>query len=109
MIISTEGEHFYLAVPKGPVVDEHFIIVPKRHIAHSLELSDAQEEELHGLKQRVIAYITAEKHMDYIVFERNMPFNFAKAAHMNIQIIALPSETDLDERVRGLLNGFAKN
>lgn len=33
---------FYLAVPKGPVTDEHFLVVPKQHIAHSLELSPAQ-------------------------------------------------------------------
>jgi diadenosine tetraphosphate (Ap4A) HIT family hydrolase len=96
-------------VPKGPVLDEHFIIVPKKHIAHSLELNDQQEEELHNLKQKVFNFITTEKHMDYIFFERNMPFNFAKAAHMNLQIIALPSETDLDERVRGLLNGFGRS
>jgi len=39
------------------VVDEHFIIVPKKHIAHSLELTDQQEEELHNLKQKVLDFI----------------------------------------------------
>jgi diadenosine tetraphosphate (Ap4A) HIT family hydrolase len=33
------SKHFYLASPKGPIVDEHFLIVPKTHIAHSLELT----------------------------------------------------------------------
>ena len=38
LIIWSESEHFYIAMPKGPVCDDHFLIVPKRHIAHSLEL-----------------------------------------------------------------------
>ena len=41
--------------------------------------------------------------MDYILFERNMPFKFAKAAHMNTQVIGIPSNSTLEERVRKLL------
>lgn len=33
-------EHFYAALPKGSVNDEHFLIIPKAHIGHSLELSN---------------------------------------------------------------------
>lgn len=38
-------DHFYAALPKGPVVDEHFLIIPNKHIAHTLELDDAHEED----------------------------------------------------------------
>ena len=31
---------FYAALPKGPVTDEHFLIIPKKHTAHSLELDN---------------------------------------------------------------------
>jgi hypothetical protein len=42
--------------------------------------------------------------MDYIVFERNVPFSFSKAAHMNLQIIGLQGgSVALEERVRKLL------
>jgi hypothetical protein len=45
--------------------------------------------------------------MDYLVFERNVPFSFSKAAHMNLQIIGLGSSGSvsggLEERVRKLL------
>lgn len=44
--------------------------------------------------------------MDYVLFERNSPFKFEKAAHMNLQIIALPQDVNLEERVRKLLNTF---
>ena len=45
LIVWSESEHFYIAMPKGPVCDDHFLLVPKRHIAHSLELADEVEEE----------------------------------------------------------------
>jgi hypothetical protein len=50
--------------------------VPKTHIAHSLELTEEQEEDLRAIKKRVLEYLTQVKRMDYIVFERNMPFSF---------------------------------
>ena len=106
MIIHSESEHFYIAMPKGPVCDDHFLLVPKRHIAHTLELTDEVEEEFEMLRDFLLDYIMNVKHMDYLMFERNSPFKFEKAAHMNIQILALPSDVNLEERVRKLLNTF---
>ena len=106
LIVWSESEHFYIALPKGPVCDEHFLIVPKRHIAHSLELTDELEEEFTFLRDFLIDYILNTKRMDYLLFERNSPFKFEKAAHMNIQIIALQSDVNLEDRVRKLLNTF---
>ena len=40
--------------------------------------SNRVKEELHTLKQKVFNFITTEKQMDYIFFERNMLFKFAK-------------------------------
>jgi len=77
-------------MPKGPVCDDHFLLVPKRHIAHTLELSDEILEEYERLRDFLLDYITNVKRMDYVLFERNSPFKFEKAAHMNIQIVALP-------------------
>lgn len=48
--------------------------------------------------------------MDYLLFERNIPFKFEKAAHMNVQIIGLPTSGNLsvtlEDRVRKLLKTF---
>jgi len=71
-------------MPKGPVCDDHFLIVPKHHIAHTLELSEAQEDEYVQLRDFLIDYIINVKRQDYLLFERNSPFKFEKAAHMNI-------------------------
>ena len=75
-------------MPKGPVCDEHFLIVTKQHVAHSLELSEPMEREFNAIKQKIKNYIEGKK-MDWLVFERNCEFKFSKAAHMNVQIIGL--------------------
>jgi hypothetical protein len=28
-------DHFYVAIPKGGIVEEHFLLIPKEHKAHS--------------------------------------------------------------------------
>lgn len=59
------------------MTDEHFLIVPNKHIAHTLELdNDVVEEEYLKLKQDLVDYILQERQLDYILFERNIPFNF---------------------------------
>ena len=39
-MIFEERKHIYAALPKGPVVDHHWLIIPKKHIPHSLELDN---------------------------------------------------------------------
>ena len=89
-LIIKQGKYLYTALPKGPVCDEHFLIIPNKHIAHSLELDDVQEAEYVSMKQSIVEYLLQDKSLDYLLFERNIPFNFQKAAHMNVQIIGLP-------------------
>jgi diadenosine tetraphosphate (Ap4A) HIT family hydrolase len=83
-LIIKQGKHFYSAFPKGPVCDEHFLIIPNKHIAHSLELDDIQEAEYLSMKSSIVEYLLQDKSLDYLLFERNIPFNFQKAAHMNV-------------------------
>lgn len=89
-------------MPKGPVTDEHFLIVPKQHIASSLELTSVQLKDYIDQRAILTAYLN-ERSMDFVLFERNMPFKFQKAAHMNTQIVGLPSDTNLVDRVKKLL------
>jgi len=57
LIIKEIKNDFYLAMPKGPVTDEHFLIVPKSHIAHSLELSPMQTINYHETRALVTNYM----------------------------------------------------
>jgi hypothetical protein len=92
------------------VTDEHFLIIPNKHIAHTLELdTDQLEEEYVSLKQDLLDYLLLDRQLDYLLFERNIPFNFQKAAHMNVQVIGLPAAggtLSLEDRVRKLLATF---
>jgi diadenosine tetraphosphate (Ap4A) HIT family hydrolase len=89
-MIFKETNNFYIALAKGPIVDEHFLIIPKKHIAHTLELENELEDEYEALKNKLLDFICNKKmsqitqQMDYILFERNVPFKFDKAAHMNV-------------------------
>ena len=76
LIISEQSQNsFYLAMPKGPVTDFHFLIVPKQHIASSLELGPTQLVDYLQQRALVTKHLN-EKSMDYITFERNMRFKF---------------------------------
>lgn len=82
-MIFAETSGFYAALPKGPVVDEHFLIVPKRHISNSIELDNELEDQYLDMKQDLVDLILSSGQSDYLLFERNVPFKFQKASHMN--------------------------
>jgi diadenosine tetraphosphate (Ap4A) HIT family hydrolase len=63
-------------MPKGPVTDEHLLIVPKQHIAHSLDFTASQADSYQETVASVLGFLNSQS-MDYILFERNMPFKFA--------------------------------
>ena len=73
LIISdfSENQSFYVALPKGPISDYHFLIVPKTHIASSIELTPQQTLDYLAQKQKVTQYLD-EKSLDFVIFERNM-------------------------------------
>ena len=75
--------------------------MPRQHIASSLELSvqDYLKE-----RQIVTNYLSNTKSLDFVLFERNVPLKFKKAAHMNTQVVGLPSDTNLVDRVKKLLH-----
>ena len=37
---SKDMRHFYIALPKDPICEDHWLIVPQTHIAHTLELTE---------------------------------------------------------------------
>mmetsp|Transcript_41033 Transcript_41033/g.39548 ORF Transcript_41033/g.39548 Transcript_41033/m.39548 type:complete len:173 (+) Transcript_41033:149-667(+) len=92
-LIFYESKSFYLALPKGPIADEHVLIVPKKHLAHSVQLNEEEEKELKEIQDKVIATMGKDNSFDYILFERNMSFSFQKASHMNIQVIFFKSQS----------------
>lgn len=103
-LICTTGKELYVALPKGPVVDHHFLIIPKNHVGSALALSESAKRELSSMKKMLVNYITEVDKNDYFIFERNLPLKFENAMHMNLQVVSLPSGAyDLDDRVQDML------
>ena len=59
-LIFFESENFYCALPKGPVVDEHFLVVPKQHIPNQVQVinDESLREEYLKVKNMVISYLS---------------------------------------------------
>jgi len=103
-LICMTGKELYVALPKGPVVDHHFLIIPKNHTPNTTELSSLAKTELGAMKKMLIDYIVQHDKNDYFIFERNLPLKFENAMHMNLQVISLPpAPYDLDDRVQDML------
>ena len=45
-MILFENSLTYVALAKGPLVDHHFLIIPKRHVKSYSELSETEESEI---------------------------------------------------------------
>ena len=79
-LIFHETENLYCALPKGGVNKDHYLIVPKKHLASQVEILENPEmkQELLALKATLIKSLEA-KNLDYLIFERFVPFSFKKA------------------------------
>lgn len=54
-LVITVGEHFYLALAKGPVNQTHCLLLPITHVQCSALLSSESWNELHRFKQALIS------------------------------------------------------
>lgn len=114
-MIFFESENFYCALPKGPVIDEHFLVVPKQHIPNQVQVinDDSLREEYLKIKNMVISNLS-KKGQSFFAFERFIPFKFEKAQHLNLQIIAIPgNHQNIGDKIEKLsamfLSSEAKN
>lgn len=69
----------YVALDKGPICMEHFLILPKTHIGASIDLAESSKKEYLYIKQQLIKYLDKTKGKDYILFERHMELKYSNA------------------------------
>ena len=100
--IITDFNYFYLAYPKGPIDKYHFLIVPKKHISSYICLNKDEKIECEMIIQLVKDYLNS-KECDYIVFEKNLKYNFSNTLHMLINVCGI--ENIYIEK----LNNFTEN
>lgn len=106
-LILKDFTEFYLAYPKGPIDLFHFLILPKKHIGSFLELNNNQKEEFISLLT-VITRLINDNNLDYLIYEKNLPYKDSAAKHMIINIVGISKEYSfsfLDE-MQSLFNNY---
>lgn len=87
-LIICVGEHFYLALAKGPVNNFHTLIIPIEHVQSAALFNQDQFQELEIFK-RSLKKLFDSKNETVIFFERNY-----MSSHANINAVGIPREIE---------------
>lgn len=85
-MITTIGEQYYCALAKGPLVQDHMLIVPVEHSPNTLSLPSECEKELSRYQSSLKAYFKSQG-KEVVFFE----WVSKKATHANLQVEKLYS------------------
>lgn len=89
MVVSI-GDVAYLALPKGPLVGNHVLILPIGHIQSMAAAPDDLKEEIQRYKVALISLFKSQG-KTVVFFERNL-----KTPHLQIQAVPLPANMKSD-------------
>ncbi|XP_061361526.1 zinc finger CCCH domain-containing protein 64 isoform X2 [Gastrolobium bilobum] len=85
-LIISIGENYYLALAKGPLVEDHVLIIPVEHMPNTLSLSSESELELFRFQNSLKRYCKNQG-KEVIFFE----WVSIRGTHANLQAIPIPS------------------
>ncbi|KAK9884169.1 hypothetical protein WA026_005125 [Henosepilachna vigintioctopunctata] len=85
-LIVTVGDHCYMALAKGGVVEEHLLICPIQHYQSSLNQPELVKLEMDQYKRALIKFYDRDGKVP-VFFERNY-----KTSHMQLQVIPIPKQ-----------------
>ncbi|CAJ2649880.1 unnamed protein product [Trifolium pratense] len=85
-LIISIGEHYYLALAKGPLVEDHVLIIPVEHMPNTLSLSSESDAELLRFQNSLKRYFKNQE-KEVIFFE----WASVRGFHANLQVIPIAS------------------
>lgn len=85
-LIISIGENSYLALAKGPLVEDHVLIIPVEHMPNTLALSSESDVELLKFQNSLKKYCKNQE-KEVIFFE----WASIRGTHANLQAIPIPS------------------
>ncbi|XP_059633104.1 zinc finger CCCH domain-containing protein 64 [Cornus florida] len=85
-LITSIGEHYYCALAKGPLVQDHVLMVPVEHLPNTLSLSPECEMELARFQSSLKMYFNNQG-KEVVFFE----LVFKRGTHANLQVVPIPS------------------
>jgi diadenosine tetraphosphate (Ap4A) HIT family hydrolase len=83
-----EYNYIYLSLSKGPINKYHFLLIPKRHISFYENLTNDEKIECEMIVKILKCFLDSIGY-DYIIYEKNLKYNFNKGIHMLINIIGV--------------------
>jgi len=85
-LITSIGEHYYCALAKGPLVEDHVLVIPIEHIPTTLASPPECETELIGFQDSLKRYFKNQG-KEAVLFE----LFFKRGSHANLQAVPIPS------------------
>ncbi|XP_062010688.1 zinc finger CCCH domain-containing protein 64-like [Rosa rugosa] len=80
------GEHYYCALAKGPLVEDHVLLIPIGHSPNTLSLPSECEMEL-GKFQDSLKKFYKKQDKEVVFFE----WASKRSTHANLQVVPIPS------------------
>lgn len=90
-LIIKEFNNFYIAYPKGPIDNFHIIILPKFHIESYVQIPVELYEEFQNIF-KILKKFFFDNNLEYIIYEKNLPYKDEKAKHMLMNIVGIKKE-----------------
>nr|CAI5863571.1 unnamed protein product [Callosobruchus analis] len=87
-LIISVGNHSYLALAKGGMVEEHFLICPIEHHQSSIAQPDEVLNEINNFKEALCKFYKKKGNLP-VFFERNY-----KTSHMQLQAVPIPANAN---------------
>jgi diadenosine tetraphosphate (Ap4A) HIT family hydrolase len=99
-LVAAIGKHCYVALPKGPLLEGHVLIVPIDHAANSLSTSPKLlQDEIESFLKTMRKYF-ASIDRDIVAFEHNI-YREGVMRHMHVQVVPVPRDRgDTEEAIR---------
>ncbi|EQC26089.1 hypothetical protein SDRG_16041 [Saprolegnia diclina VS20] len=88
-LIVSIGDEAYVAIPKGPIVPDHVLIIPIQHVSSMRSLSPAAAAEVDKFKS-ALEKLFASQGKSLIFMDRNV--STLGAAHAHLQVIPVPAD-----------------
>ncbi|RWS03074.1 CWF19-like protein 1 [Dinothrombium tinctorium] len=92
-LIVSIGDHSYLAMAKGGLVDDHLLIIPIAHFRSMLEVAESDSNvlvEINKFKTALHDYFIKQDKIA-VYFERNF-----RSSHLQIQVVPVPVNKSRD-------------
>jgi hypothetical protein len=88
------GKHFYIAIAKGAINENHMLLVPIQHLPSTLALSKPAMQEMLLWKTAFISFFES-KNENVVFCEHNQPGHNPDLQHLIYQVVGVPKNVTM--------------